>query len=216
MNEQKDGYIDKLKKEYFAIEERTDLSDGQKVTRIINITASVCAGVATQPIPFADIFILTPIQAFMGTRIAAVRGVPVSGDVQAIIDEHQELSRGAGKSPTFLARLRAWKRAATMMKEVLGAMGLGFAAQQTAIGLYKAGLPFLGGFMTIPLVYGLTYGIGRAMDHYFMAKARGETVSPEILKQIWEQAKAEGKEAGEKAGERGSAPGARPQGGEAS
>ena len=74
----KDRIIGKLQREYIGIENRTDITDDEKVTKIINITASVCAGVAFQPIPFADIFILTPIQAYMGTRIAAVRGIPIT------------------------------------------------------------------------------------------------------------------------------------------
>ena len=73
-----DKIIGKLKREYVDIENREDITDDEKVTQIINITASICAGLALQPIPFQDTYILTPIQAFMGTRIAAIRGIPVS------------------------------------------------------------------------------------------------------------------------------------------
>ena len=60
------------------IEKRTDLTEDEKVSRVNKIMAATCAGVAVQPIPFADFFILTPLQAYMGTRIATIRGVPVS------------------------------------------------------------------------------------------------------------------------------------------
>ena len=77
-----DEILDKAKKrlnrEVTEIELRTDLTEDQKVAQIIKIFSGVCAGVAIQPIPFADIFILTPIQAFMGTRIGAIRGLPAS------------------------------------------------------------------------------------------------------------------------------------------
>ena len=69
---------DKLKKSVTEIENRTDITDDQKVTQIIKTFSAACAAIAIQPIPFADIFVLTPIQAYMGTRIGAIRGIPIS------------------------------------------------------------------------------------------------------------------------------------------
>ena len=169
MNSIKDRIINKLQREYVGIENRTDITDDEKVTQLINVTASICAGVAFQPIPFADIFILTPIQAYMGTRIAAVRGIRVSNN-----------------------------DALTSIKEISGVVGLGLLAQQVAIGAYKTGLPGLGGFMTLPLVFGLTYAVGRVMDVYFVSKARGGLVNPETLKEIWKNAKKEGRKSTDK------------------
>ena len=131
MSSIKDRVIGKLQREYVGIENRTDITDDEKVTKIINITASVCAGVAVQPIPFADFFILTPIQAYMGTRIAAVRGISIL------------------KNDSI-----------TTLKQISGAVGLGLLGQQTVIGAYKTFIPFLGAVTTIPLVFGVTYGIG--------------------------------------------------------
>ena len=65
----------KLQRHVTDIEKRSDLTDDQKVSHIIVIFSTVCSAVAVQPIPFADIFILTPLQAFMGTRISAIRGL---------------------------------------------------------------------------------------------------------------------------------------------
>lgn len=48
----------KLQRNVMDIENRTDLTDDQKVSQIIVIFSTVCAGVAVQPIPFADMFIL--------------------------------------------------------------------------------------------------------------------------------------------------------------
>ena len=50
-------------------------------------------------------------------------------------------------------------------KEILGVLGLSFLAQQTAIGLYKTILPFLGAITTIPLVFVLTYSIGKVKSY---------------------------------------------------
>ena len=47
---------DKLDKEFLDIENRKDLSDDEKVHQLITIGSAVCAGIAVQPISFADCF----------------------------------------------------------------------------------------------------------------------------------------------------------------
>lgn len=153
-----------VKKEVTDIENRIDLSDDQKVTRICTVFGTTCAAVAVQPIPFADIFVLTPIQAYMGKKIADIRGYNISE---------------AGAKEIF--------------KELAGLVGLGFLSQQLAIGAYKTVLPFISGVTTIPLVFGLTYGMGKVMDYYFEKKIKGEKLDPEMVKSIFKKAKAEGK-----------------------
>lgn len=145
------------------IESRDDLSADEKSNRIIKIFSVTCAGAAVQPIPFADIFVLTTIQAYMAERLAAVRGVPMAKG------SAMELVTDLGK-----------------------VIGLGMLAQQVALGLYKVGLPFLAGFTTIPLVYGLTYGIGKVLDYLFIERAKGNKLNPEEIKNIWGRAKKEG------------------------
>lgn len=155
----------KIRAEITDIENRTDLSDDQKRSRIIHIFSVTCAAIAVQPIPFADIFVLTPIQVYMGVRLSALRGMPLSE-----------------------------AEAADLLKEIAGVVGLGMVAQQVALGLYKVGLPFLAGFTTIPLVYGLTYAIGHIMDFYLEKKSKGQTVSNADLKKMWEKLREEGTE----------------------
>jgi len=133
----------------------------KKVDKLLIFFSSVCAATAVQPIPFADIFILTPIQLYMGTLIAEARGYKFS--------------------------------MSEIYKEILGVLGLSFLAQQTAIGLYKLGLPFIGGFMTIPLVFILTYAIGKVMDFYFVSKTRGKTLTKDDLKNFFKQARKDAK-----------------------
>lgn len=159
--------LGKLKSELLEIESRSDLTQDEKVRQVTHISCASCAGIAIQPIPFADIFILTPVQIYMGSRIAAIRGVPVSES-----------------------------EAETVLKEIVAALGLGFVAQQTAIGIWKFLVPGLGGFATIPIVYGLTYAIMRVMDYYFIAKAANRTLSAAEIKDLWQRAKTEGQERG--------------------
>ena len=160
----------KIQTEITDIENRDDLPDDQKRSRIIHIFSVTCAAVAVQPIPFADFFVLTPIQAYMGVRLSAIRGMPISE-----------------------------AEAKDLLKEIAGVVGLGMLAQQAALGLYKVGLPFLAGFTTIPLVYGLTYAIGRTMDFYLERKSKGQTVSNADLKKMWGQFREEGKEQAKRA-----------------
>ncbi len=159
--------IDKLKSEYFSIEKNEDLSKDQKISRVINYTAGLCAATAVQPIPFADIFILTPIQAYMGTRLAAVHGIDV---------KEQEVT--------------------VLIKQLIGTVGLGFLAQQLAIGAYKTVLPFMGAITTMPLVYGLTYAIGKVMDAYFEKISKGQDLSDKEMKDIWKKSFKSGKAKG--------------------
>ena len=155
----------RLRDEYLSIERNDAYSPDEKVSRVIHVTAGVCAGVALQPIPFADLFVLTPIQGFMAAKIARVRDVPISEE-------------------------GAWQR----VKTVLVTIGLGFTAQQTAIGLYKLGMPGLGGLVTVPVVWSLTYGIGRVMDAYFSALSEGRTPTEEEILQAFRHGREEGRE----------------------
>lgn len=160
---------DRLQREVMDIEKREDLTDDQKVSQIIVIFSTVCAGIAVQPIPFADIFILTPLQAFMGTRISAIRGMPLSE-----------------------------KESADLIKELMGVVGMGMLAQQLGIGLAKIFFPIFGGIATIPVVFGLTFGIGKLMDVYFVSKAAGRSLSASELKKEWKRQKAAGEAEGRK------------------
>jgi hypothetical protein len=54
-----------------------DCEINKRVSNIIHITCAICAGIAAQPIPFADFFILTPIQGAMAYKIAQVYGINI-------------------------------------------------------------------------------------------------------------------------------------------
>ena len=138
-----------------------NISPEKKVDKLLIFFSSVCAATAVQPIPFADIFILTPIQLYMGTLIAEARGYKFS--------------------------------MSEIYKEILGVIGLAYLAQQTAIGLYKTILPFFGAITTIPLVFVLTYAIGKVMDFYFVSKAQGRKLTKDDLMNFFKQARKDAK-----------------------
>lgn len=164
-----DELREEIRRELLDIESRPDLTDDQKAHQVIVIFSTVCAGIAVQPIPFADFFILTPLQAYMGTRLSAIRGIPLSE-----------------------------KQANDLIVEIMGVVGLGMVAQQLGITAAKLFFPIFGGFATIPVVFSLTYAIGKVMDAYFIAKTRGETLSKDRIRTIWRTAKQKGREEGKK------------------
>ena len=168
-----DSFLSEFKKKFenniSKIENRTDLTDDEKVVKIIKIFSAGCAGLATQPLPGMDIFYLTGIQAYMGTRLGAIRGMSISES-----------------------------KASVIIKELVGVVGLGMLGQNFVLTAYKIGVPGLGGFMTIPLVYGATYAIGRTMDLYFVQKKKNGTVNKDELKKMWQKMKKEGKDLGKK------------------
>ena len=82
------------------IENRTDINDDEKVLRIVKAFSATCAAIATQPIPGWDIFPLTAIQAYMGSRVASIRGIPISES-----------------------------KTGEIIKEILGVVGLGMLGQ---------------------------------------------------------------------------------------
>ena len=155
-----------LKENLLEIEKRDDLSREDKANRIINLFAGVCAGVAIQPIPFADFFVLTPIQLLMGERLAAVWGVPVTKN--SVSDVIKDISK-------------------------IGGMGL--LSQQLAIGAYKTFLPFLGAVTTVPLVYGLTYAMGNVLSEMYKRRSKGQAnLSDEEMRSMWKEFKKKGKD----------------------
>lgn len=158
---------EKISREVGQIEKRTDLTREQKVEKICMIFSTTCAAIAVQPIPFADFFVLTPIQGFMGKKIADIHGYDIS-------------EQGA----------------VSVFKEIAAVIGMGLLAQQLVIGAYKTFIPFFGAITTIPLVFGLTYAIGKVMNAYFKSKVKGESISKEEIKNIFKNAKKEGEKKG--------------------
>jgi len=159
---------EKVRQEITQIEFRDDLSQDKKIAKITHLACATCAGVAIQPLPFADILILTPLQGYFASRIAAIHGIKLTNN-----------------------------EALDWVKELIGLVGLGIAAQQIALGVWKTVTFGFGGLLTIPLVYGLTFAIMKVADLYFSHKARNEKLSEERIKAVWKQAFQQGKKQGQ-------------------
>lgn len=148
-----------LKESLDLVVEDPSLNNNAKVNIIINATALACAIIAIQPLPFADIFILSPIQVIMVTYLSKVLGLNTDNT-----------------------------KANELLVYLLGTLGWGVLSQQAVIGLYKTVLPYAGGFTTIPLVYGSTFGLGVACKTLITAKVDNIQISKEELKRIRQDA----------------------------
>ena len=134
-----------LNEEYLAIESNPRYTADEKVKRVIGVTAAACATVAVQPIPFVDMFFFTPLQCIMAWKISNIRGVRVTSEAQAF----------------------------ESLKTTMGALGLSIVTRSAAAGLIKIAAPGVGGLISGPVIYGMTYGVGRVMDMYFTDRAAG-------------------------------------------
>lgn len=131
-----------------------------KVQMVIHTTSLVCAIVAVQPIPFADIFVLTPIQLIMTTALNKILGNPF---------KESSLSE--------------------ILMSLLGVVGWGALAQHIILGLYKVGLPFISGVTTIPLVYAATFALGTCVKIKIEAKNNDRKIKDAEIKKIFNDAK---------------------------
>lgn len=147
-----------------TIIEDPSIPQEKKVKLIINTTSLICAIVAAQPIPFADILILSPIQLIMVTYLNKAIGNPY---------EKSKLNE--------------------LLTSLVGVVGWGLLAQQLILGAYKTIIPFLGGFTTIPLVYAATFALGNGAKTLIEAKKNDKTISNEEIERIVKQAKKEAK-----------------------
>jgi uncharacterized protein (DUF697 family) len=140
------------------------LSENARVQRIVFLTSAVCAGIALQPLPFADILIHTPVQAYMAMKIGDIKGFPISK-----------------------------KQAEDIIKELAGMVGLGLLAQQGIASLYRLGLPAVGGLMAAPLMFASTYAMGRIAEYYFDQRRAGRPILVDEVKSIWTRALSDGR-----------------------
>lgn len=145
-------YKEHLVGEFESITKEPDTGNDEKVTKVIMVCPGFCAVIALQPIPFADIFVLIPVQAMMVMKIASLKGFEIS-----------------------------LERAKEIFLELAGTVGMGLASQQTVLILYKVGLPFFGGVFIVPMVFGLTYAMGKAVAYYFDLRQAGKQADKSVL-----------------------------------
>ena len=152
-----------LEENVINIENNNKLTKAEKSKKIIFLFASVCAGIATQPIPFPDLVVLSPIQILMTERLAAVWGL--KGKVSK----------------------------KDMALDVLQVSGYGLVAQSLVTNAYRIFIPALGALTTIPMVFGLTYAIGNVMSEQFKRKSKGlASMTDKEMKEMFKKFKKKG------------------------
>lgn len=108
-------------------------------------SASLLAGaVAVEPLPFADMLLITPVQVKMVLHVGKIYGFDITGE-----------------------------RAREIVQELGVTVAYGMVARQVMRSLAKVALPVVGGLITAPAVYGWTYALGRLAEQYFEQKRRG-------------------------------------------
>lgn len=153
-----------LNEEYLSIERNPRYTADEKVGRVINVTAAACAGVTIQPIPLVEFMLFTPLQCVMAWKISNMRGVRVPSEEAAM----------------------------ESLKTTMGAVGLSVVTQSAAATLLKLGAPGVGGLVGGPLIYGLTYGVGRVMDLYYTDRAAGRPTKDDDLRDAFRRGRDEG------------------------
>lgn len=152
-----------LEENVINIENNNKLTKAEKSKKIIFLFASVCAGIATQPIPFPDLVVLSPIQILMTERLAAVWG----------------LKGKVSKKDIAL--------------DVVQVSGYGLVAQSLITNAYRIFIPALGALTTIPMVFGLTYAIGNVMSEQFKRKSKGlASMTDKEIKEMFKKFKKKG------------------------
>lgn len=144
------------------------LGEAENVDKVIRETSTVAACISCiQPIPMADILVLTPLQTKMALQVGKIKGFEVSHE-----------------------------RAQEMVREIIGTVWMSVAAQ-VLIGSFSKVIPIAGAIMTAPLNYAATFAIGKVVDYYFDCLREGEVPSSEVMKDLFAEQFKVGKKQGQ-------------------
>ena len=138
------------------------LSREENAEEVIKSAALLSGAIAVEPIPFADMLLISPVQAKMVLHIGKIYGFDVSAD-----------------------------RAREIAQELGVTFAYGFAARQVMCGLAKMALPVIGGLITAPAVYGWTFALGRLAQNYFERRTLGLPASRDQQVRVVQEAKQE-------------------------
>lgn len=141
----------------------------KEADEIIFTCASVWALLWIQPIPFIDSFNLVPLHIYMLIRIAYVYGVKLS------VDEAMNLS-----------------------KTMIAGIGVSYLTLQWAIWASKVLLPFVAGYVTIPLNFSITYGLWKVFSSYHYHAIYGISFSNRHIKDLFADKRNIAKDLGKK------------------
>lgn len=147
-----------------ALANDPSLPEATKLRIIIHLTALTCAIIVVQPLPFTELFILSPVQVVMVIVMSRVMGRPQRQRIRALV--------------ISVVAVAVW----------------GLLAQQVVLGLYRSAIPLLGGFTTVPLVYAATFALGYVAKAILDARRRDQQVSRVEARAFAKQAAAEAKQ----------------------
>ncbi|MEZ6186103.1 MAG: SHOCT domain-containing protein [Planctomycetota bacterium] len=140
----------------FNLDVDPTLDEADNVQKVIGQTGTVAWIVSTAvPIPASDFLLLTPIQTKMAVQIGKIKGFSVSQE-----------------------------RAKEIVTEILGVVGMSVTAQMLIVSVAKL-VPFVGGFLSAPLVYASTWAIGNVVNYYFDCMRHGSKPSSEAMKELF-------------------------------
>jgi uncharacterized protein (DUF697 family)/uncharacterized protein YifE (UPF0438 family) len=161
---------DYLDSNLLDIESREDISIKEKSDRIIHLFCAICAASATQPLPGYDIFYLTPMQFYMATKLSAIHDVT-------------------------LKKATIWE----ILTDIGKVAGLGYLAMHLTVAGYKTIIPYFGGYATAPMVYGMTYAIGRILNEMYIRRSKNkDKMTEKEIKEMFKKMKKEGIDLGKK------------------
>lgn len=121
------------------------LSPEQNTEEVIRSAALLAGAISAEPLPFADLLLITPLQVKMVLHIGKIHGFDITP-----------------------------ARAREIVQELGATVAYGMVARQVMRGVAKLALPVIGGLITAPAVYGWTYALGRTSEVYFQRKATGQ------------------------------------------
>jgi uncharacterized protein (DUF697 family) len=136
------------------------LSRDENVEEVIKSAALLSGAIAVEPIPFADMLLITPVQAKMVLHIGKIYGFEITPE-----------------------------RSREIAQELGATVAYGMIARQVMRGLAKLALPVIGGLITAPAVYGWTFALGRVAQNHFERKLQGLPVAKQEQVKVIQEAK---------------------------
>ena len=78
-------------------------------------------------------------------------------------------------------------------------VGLGYLAMHLIVAGYKTIIPFFGNVSTVPMVYGMTYAIGRILNEMYIRRSKNkDQMTNKEIKEMFKKLKKEGLSLGKK------------------
>lgn len=127
-------------------------------------SSCVAAILSVQPIPFLENFNLVAVHLYMIVRIS------------------QKFESGLSLKDSSL-----------VFKNLIAPLGLSYAAFQGSTTAVKILLPGIGGYLFAPVIFAVSYALGKLYISYFYYQSSGEVLTPDMIRELFAKYKVEGK-----------------------